>query len=111
MIISVGYRVKSKKGIIFGRWANKVLKEHLIKGYTVNERRLEYLEKKVKLIDIAKRINDEVNNNDLKEVLEVINNFQEGLDILDNYDHRSFNKVKGSSSDKQITYNNSLSYN
>ena len=45
MIISVGYRVKSKNGILFRKWANKVLKEYLIKGYSVNQRRLEYLEK------------------------------------------------------------------
>ena len=45
VIISVGYRVKSKKGIIFRKWANKVLKDYLIKGYAVNNKRLEYLEK------------------------------------------------------------------
>ena len=55
MIISVGYRVKSKNGVIFRRWANKILKDYLIKGYAINEKRLEYLEKTVKLIDIASR--------------------------------------------------------
>ena len=55
MIISVGYRVKSKNGVIFRRWANKILKDYLLKGYAVNEKRLEYLEKTVKLIDIASR--------------------------------------------------------
>ena len=44
-IISVGYRVKSKNGIIFRKWANKVLKDYLINGYAVNYKRLEYLEK------------------------------------------------------------------
>ncbi|MBR1414221.1 MAG: virulence RhuM family protein, partial [Bacilli bacterium] len=58
MIISVGYRVKSKNGIIFRRWANKVLKDYIIKGYSVNEKRLEFLEKKVKLLDIATRGRD-----------------------------------------------------
>lgn len=57
MIISIGYRVKSKNGIIFRKWANKILKDHLIKGYTVNENRLKYLEKTVQLIDNASRIN------------------------------------------------------
>ena len=56
MIISVGYRVKSKNGIIFRKWANQVLKDYLIKGYSVNQKRLEYLEKTIKLIDIAGRI-------------------------------------------------------
>ena len=50
MIISVGYRVKSKNGIIFRKWANGILKDYLIKGYAVNQKRLEYLEKTVKLI-------------------------------------------------------------
>ena len=45
MIISVGYRVKSKNGIMFRKWANKILKDYLIKGYAVNNKRLEYLEK------------------------------------------------------------------
>ena len=55
VIISVGYRVKSQNGIIFRRWANKILKDYMIKGYAVNQKRLEYLEKTVKLIDIANR--------------------------------------------------------
>ena len=56
MIISVGYRVKSKNGIIFRRWATKILKDYAIKGYAINQQRLEYLEKTVQLIDIAGRI-------------------------------------------------------
>ena len=59
MIISVGYRVKSKNGIIFRKWATKVLKEYLIKGYAINQKRLEYLEKTVSLIDIAGRIEED----------------------------------------------------
>ena len=64
MIISVGYRVKSKNGIIFRKWATKVLKDYMIKGYAVNQKRLEYLEKTVKLIDIAGRINIELKGNE-----------------------------------------------
>ena len=108
VVISVGYRVKSQNGIIFRKWANKVLREHLLNGYTINEKRLEYLEKKVKLIDIATRINEEVSAGDMKEVLEVINNFAQGLDILDDYDHRTLKKIKGSNSSKQISYDNCL---
>lgn len=48
MIISIGYRVKSQNGIIFRKWANKILKDYLIKGYVINKKRLEYLEKTVK---------------------------------------------------------------
>jgi len=44
IILSIGYRVKSDKGIVFRRWANKVLKEYILKGYAINQRRLDYLE-------------------------------------------------------------------
>ena len=50
MIISVGYRVNSKQGIIFRKLSNKVLKDYMIKGYAVNQKRLEYLEKTIKLL-------------------------------------------------------------
>ena len=60
VIISVGYRVKSKRGVLFRKWANKVLKDHLIKGYTVNNKRLEYLEKTIRLIDIASKIDNKL---------------------------------------------------
>ena len=69
VILSVGYRVKSNKGVIFRRWANKVLKEYALKGYAINQKRLEYLEKTVKLIDIANRIDERLENNDAKEIL------------------------------------------
>lgn len=107
MIISVGYRVKSKNGIIFRKWATNILKDYMLKGYAVNQKRLDYLEKTVKLIDIATRSND-TNDKNSKEILNVINNFSKGLDILDNYDHRNFEKIKGRKSDKMITYQNCL---
>ena len=69
MIISVGYRVKSQNGIIFRKWANKVLKDYMLQGYAVNQKRLEYLEKTVKLIDIANRIDKNLNNSDAQEIL------------------------------------------
>ncbi|MBQ2937340.1 MAG: virulence protein RhuM/Fic/DOC family protein [Clostridia bacterium] len=56
VILSVGYRVKSDKGVIFRQWANKILKDYMLKGYALNQKRLEYLEKTIKLIDIANRI-------------------------------------------------------
>lgn len=107
MIISVGYRVKSKNGIIFRKWATNILKNYMLKGYAVNQKRLDYLEKAVKLIDIATR-SHETNDENIKEVLNVINNFSKGLDILDNYDHRNFEKIEGRKSDKMITYQNCL---
>ena len=69
VILSVGYRVKSNKGIIFRRWANKILKDFTLKGYAINQKRLEYLEKTVKLIDIANRMDERLENNDAKEIL------------------------------------------
>ena len=56
MIISVGYRVKSKNGIIFRKWATSVLKDYMLKGVAINNKRLEFLEKSVKLIEIANRV-------------------------------------------------------
>ena len=88
MIISVGYRVKSNNGIIFRKWANKVLKDYLLKGYAVNQKRLDYLEKTVKLIDIASRIESDLDNSDAKEIIRVINNYANALNLLDDYDHR-----------------------
>ena len=106
MIISVGYRVKSKNGIIFRKWANKVLKDYLLKGYAVNEKRLAYLEKTVKLIDIASRIEEDVNGDEAKEIIRVINNYSAALDLLDDYDHHKIVKPKGIKDDREITYEN-----
>ncbi len=108
MIISVGYRVKSQNGIIFRKWANKILKDYMIKGYAVNQRRLEYLEKTIKLIDIASRIDENLENNDAKEILKVIGNYSKALDLLDDYDHNTLNKPKGSNSKNKIKYEDCL---
>ena len=104
VIISIGYRVKSKNGIIFRKWANNVLKDYLLKGYAVNKRRLEYLEKTVKLIDIASRVDSEENEGEIKEIIKVINDYSKGLDLLDDYDHRTLKKLKGRKSNKIISY-------
>ena len=108
MIISVGYRVKSQNGIIFRKWANKILKDYMVIGYAINQKRLEYLEKTVKLIDIASRIDEKLENNDAKEILKVIGNYSKALDLLDDYDHRTLTKPKGNNSKKQIKYNECL---
>ncbi len=104
MIISIGYRVNSKRGIIFRKWATKVLKDYMLKGYAVNQRRLEYLEKTIKLIDIANRIDDRLENNDAKEILKVIGEYSKALDLLDDYDHRTLKKVKGNIDERKIEY-------
>jgi len=104
MIISVGYRVNSKRGIIFRKWANKVLKDYLLKGYVVNQKRLEYLEKTIKLIDIAGRIDTELKGTEAQEIIKVINNYSNALNLLDDYDHKRITKPNGTKNNKQITY-------
>jgi len=104
VIISVGYRVKSKEGTKFRKWANKILKDYLIKGYATNQKRLEYLEKKVQLIDIAGRIDSNLTGDEVKDIIKVINNYKEALDLLDDYDHKKIIKPKGLSDNKRITY-------
>ena len=108
MIISVGYRVNSKRGVIFRKWATKVLKEYLLKGYAVNQRRLDYLEKTVKLIDIANRMDDRLEGDDAKEILRVIGSYSKALELLDDYDHKTIKKINGSKSKKRINYKNCL---
>lgn len=104
VIISVGYRVKSQNGVIFRRWANKVLKDYLIKGYAVNNKRLEYLEKTVKLIDIASRIENELEGSEAQDIIKVINNYSNALNLLDDYDHKRIIKPNGTNTNKKITY-------
>ena len=108
MIISVGYRVKSQNGIIFRKWATKILKEYMIKGYSVNQKRLEYLEKTVKLIDIAGRIDTKLKGNEAQEIIKVINNYSNALDLLDDYDHKRIIKPNGTKDNKKITYEDCL---
>ena len=104
VIISVGYRVKSQNGVIFRKWANKVLKDYLLKGYVVNQKRLEYLEKTIKLIDIAGRIDTELKGNEAQEIIKVINNYSNALNLLDDYDHKRITKPNGTKNNKQVTY-------
>ena len=104
VILSVGYRVKSNNGIIFRKWANKILKEHLIKGYTVNQERLNYLEKTIKLINIAGRIEEKLQGTEAQDIIKVINNYSNALTLLDNYDHKTIIKPKGTINNNIITY-------
>ena len=104
MIISIGYRVKSPQGVAFRKWANKILKDYMLKGYAVNQKRLEYLEKTIKLIDIANRIDERLEGNDAKEILKVIGGYSKALDLLDDYDHRTLKKIEGNVDDRKIEY-------
>ena len=104
MIISVGYRVNSKQGIIFRKWATSILKDYMIKGYAVNQKRLEYLEKTVKLIDIAGRIDINLKGNEAQEIIKVINNYSNALNLLDDYDYRRIIKPNGTIDENKINY-------
>lgn len=85
MIISVGYRVKSQRGILFRRWANKVLKEYLIQGVAVNQKRIETLNK---VVDIQTRMLSYALDIDKEELIKVIDDYTKALDLLNEYDHQ-----------------------
>ena len=75
MVISVGYRVKSQNGVIFRKWANQILKDYMIKGYAVNQKRLEYLEKTIKLINIPERFDRKLQATELKETIKIVSDY------------------------------------
>ena len=101
VIISVGYRVKSQNGIIFRKWATSILKDYLIKGYSINQKRLDALNKTVLIQTrmLASALNIEEN-----DVLRAINLYTEGLSLLDDYDHQEVSKPKGNKAAYQMTY-------
>ena len=98
VIISVGYRVKSKQGVMFRKWANSVLKEYLLKGYAVNNKRLHDLGQVVKLL---KRT---TNSLDASQVLSVVENYGKALDLLDSYDHQTLKRPTGNVPTYVLTY-------
>ena len=101
VIISVGYRVKSQRGIEFRRWANKVLKDYIIKGYAINDKRLEALQKTVEIQ--AKMLATAIEGNS-DEVLKAVNLYTQALTLLDKYDHQSLEKPEGNQPIYRITY-------
>ena len=101
VIISVGYRVKSQRGTQFRIWANKVLKEYLVSGYVLNEKRLKEQSEKVKELEqslkIFKRVSENIQlgKDEFKGILNVITDYTYALDMLDQYDHQSVKAIKG----------------
>ena len=93
VIISVGYRVKSRRGIIFRQWANRVLKQYLLQGYAVNEKRLKALNKTVQ---IQSEIIAGIAGIEADEVLKVVNEYSKALELLDKYDHQCITAPEGS---------------
>jgi prophage maintenance system killer protein len=101
MVISVGYRVKSQRGIEFRRWANKVLKDYIIKGYAINDKRLEALQKTV---EIQSKMISSILELDGEDVLKAVTQYTKALTLLDQYDHQSLEKPDGESPVYRITY-------
>ncbi|MDD6695625.1 MAG: RhuM family protein [Lachnospiraceae bacterium] len=101
MILSVGYRVNSKRGIAFRKWANNVLKQYIMKGYAINEKRLQALEKTV---DIQTRMLADALDIEESDVLRAVNEYTEALLLLDQYDHQTLRKPNGNKPTYRITY-------
>jgi death-on-curing protein len=81
----------------------------MLKGYAINQKRLDYLEKTVKLIDIANRIDERLEGNDAKEILKVIAGYTKALDLLDDYDHKTLKKIQGNLDTRKIEYQECIS--
>lgn len=101
VIISVGYRVKSKRGVEFRKWANSVLKKYIIDGYAINEKRMQALEKTV---DIQTRMIANALDVEEADVLRAVNEYTDALLLLDKYDHQVLEKPKGAVPVYRITY-------
>ena len=103
MIISVGYRVKSPRGIAFRKWATSILKEYIVQGYAVNAKRLNVLNK---VVEIQSNIIADVLELDSREVFDVIKKYTQALELLDDYDHQIVQKPKISNEKAyQLTFN------
>lgn len=98
IIISVGYRVKSRRGVEFRQWANSVLKEYIIKGYAVNHNRMDQLNE---VIRVMKRVE---NSLDAGQVLNVVERYSHALELLDAYDHQNMVRPEGNSASYVLTY-------
>ena len=101
VIISVGYRVKSKRGVEFRQWASKVLKQYIIQGYAINEKRLEALQRTV---DIQTKMLACTLDTSEEDVLKAVNLYTDALMLLDQYDHQSLEKPAGNKPIYRITY-------
>ncbi len=98
VVISVGYRVKSNRGVEFRKWANSVLKQYILQGYAVNHNRIIQLGE---VIQIMKRTQNAL---DSKQVLNVIQKYSKALELLDSYDHQTMERPKGNAATYELTY-------
>ena len=101
VIISVGYRVKSKRGILFRKWATSVLKEYMVQGVVINQRRLEALNRTV---EIQASMLASALDVDSEGVYMVVKAYTDALELLDNYDHQCVTRPKGNESVYVLSY-------
>ena len=98
VVISVGYRVHSQRGVEFRRWATRVLKDYLVRGAAINKKRLQQLGQ---AIEVMKRVS---NSLDAEQILDVVKTYSAALDLLDDYDHQRIGKPKVSTRSVELTY-------
>lgn len=113
VIISVGYRVKSQKGVEFRMWANKVLKDYLVKGYAVNkaltEQRYSELKQLVAVLERTVKSQETLTSKDALDLIEVVSNYTYALDILDRYDYQQLSIEQTTSEEKfHATYEGAM---
>ncbi len=101
VIISVGYRVKSKRGVEFRKWANDVLKKYIYEGYAINDKRLGALQKTV---EIQTKMLADTLEIEQQGILQAVNMYTQALEVLDKYDHHQLDKPKGEQPIYRITY-------
>lgn len=101
VIISIGYRVKSQRGITFRKWATTVLRQYLVQGYAVNDKRLKALNKALQIQSVIIAGMADINTED---VLKVVREYSQALELLDSYDHQNITTPKGSECSYQLSY-------
>lgn len=98
VIISVGYRIQSKRGVEFRRWANSVLKQYILNGYAVNDIRIRQLGEVIRIMTRPE------NESDSRQVLSVIEKYSSALDLLDAYDHQNMTRPEGNRATYVLSY-------
>ena len=101
VVISVGYRVKSQRGIVFRKWATTILRDYMVKGYAINQKQLTHLNK---TIEIQSKMLAAAIDSDSSEVLKVVNAYTKALSLLDDYDHQTVKKPKGNKKATALAY-------
>ena len=101
VVISVGYRVKSQRGIVFRKWATTILRDYMVNGYAINQKQLTHLNK---TIEIQSKMLAAAIDSDSSEVLKVVNAYTKALSLLDDYDHQTVKKPKGNKKATALAY-------